>query len=170
MLPSYALSDSEEYRVYSTIINSWVDESKLLFILDRTSDSYSPHDLLQAYQQQREPHLSKVTLLDFKRKNAQAREISQDLDLHFPYKLLNRDAVEEIFKEGCSGWCKFLERYPEAGGYISISRVGFNQMGTQALVYIAYGCGGLCGSGGYMVLAKENGLWKIKGGLAVWDS
>src|SRR5688500_11760133 len=100
-LPTYAFSDSEEYRVYSRIINNYrVDESKLLFILDRTSDSARPEELLEAYQQEREPYLLKVTLVDFKRKNAQPREVMQTLDLHFPYQMLSRATYEEIFKEG----------------------------------------------------------------------
>ena len=51
-LPSYELSDSEEDGIYSTIVNNQrINESNLLFVLDRTSDSPRAEDLLEAYHQ-----------------------------------------------------------------------------------------------------------------------
>ena len=47
-------------------------------------------------------------------------------------------------------------------GYLALSRVGFNEKGTQALFHVDHFCP-LCGGGGY-VLMKKNvfGVWKLQ--------
>jgi hypothetical protein len=52
---------------------------------------------------------------------------------------------------------------------IYLSNVGFDKEKTQAVVYIDYKCG-LCGFGMYLILEKENGLWKIKQTNKLWAS
>ncbi|MGN6183425.1 MAG: hypothetical protein ACTHQM_07205 [Thermoanaerobaculia bacterium] len=42
---------------------------------------------------------------------------------------------------------------------LSMSRVGFNLTGTRALLHVSVVCGGMCGSGHYIVLEKRNGTW-----------
>jgi hypothetical protein len=43
-----------------------------------------------------------------------------------------------------------------------LSRVGFNKKMNEALVYAWAYCGGDCGGGGYYLLRKEDGVWKVK--------
>jgi len=53
---------------------------------------------------------------------------------------------------------------------VTWSRVGFNADGTQALFYESYRCGGLCGTGRYMVMEKRSGGWVIGANIVVWVS
>jgi len=53
---------------------------------------------------------------------------------------------------------------------MSLSRIGFNSSKTQALVYVANVCGGLCGTGEFYLLGKVDGKWKIQNELIVWIS
>ena len=53
---------------------------------------------------------------------------------------------------------KILERSP--GGLVRFSRVGFDRAGQAAIVFVTHVCGGLCGTGHYIVLEK-NAVWRI---------
>lgn len=67
-------------------------------------------------------------------------------------------------------WSAFRENYPEAGAIISISRVGFNAEHTQAIIEVGYATGPLGGEGDYVLLDKENGVWKVQYLLGAWIS
>jgi hypothetical protein len=75
-----------------------------------------------------------------------------------------------IFKSGLNGWDKFYRQFPNSLGIISFSRAGLNSKGDQALVYMARGCGGSCGSGNYLLLVKKNGEWIVQQKFMVWVS
>jgi hypothetical protein len=49
--------------------------------------------------------------------------------------------------------------------------VGFNPERDQAFLYIGRGCGGLCGEGYYVLLAKNGGgAWSVKYKDILWVS
>jgi hypothetical protein len=62
-----------------------------------------------------------------------------------------------------AGWEGFYQRYPDSGGWIELSAVGFNVDKTVAVVYMGHHCGPLCGSGGFHVLEKKDGKWVALG-------
>ena len=164
---------SEEYAIYSTIIDRvrQDDQTKPLLIVDRTYGPVDLDELLDAYaSQQQGPHLSWATLMDYRRHRTGERQLADEFDSRQNCALLAKEEHDEIFKEGCSGWCKFYEKHPDSSGYMGFSRVGFNRAGTEALVYSIHGCGGLCGSGGYVFLVKQNNVWKIQKWMAAWIS
>lgn len=57
-------------------------------------------------------------------------------------------------------WDQFYSRYPDSGGYVVFSAVGFNETKTRALVYIAHYCGNLCGGGSHHFMEKVDGRWR----------
>jgi hypothetical protein len=68
-------------------------------------------------------------------------------------------------------WEGFYQRYPNSGGWIELSAVGFNATKTVAVVYMGHHCGSLCGGGGFHVLEKKNGQWvplEWKGSSCGW--
>ena len=67
-------------------------------------------------------------------------------------------------------WLRFSEKYPKAYGFASFSNIGFNDRYDQAFLYAARSCGGLCGSGGYVLLKKINGKWEIQSEAGMWIS
>jgi len=91
-----------------------------------------------------------------------------------PYQLVTKASVDEIFaKKGVAGWADFYAKYPDSGGVISMSAVGFNAEKTIAIVYMGHSCGGLCGGGSYHVLQKTGGKWsevQWKGMTCMWAS
>jgi hypothetical protein len=67
-------------------------------------------------------------------------------------------------------WSKFYAKYPNSSGIISFSNPGFNRGYTQAVVSTGRGCGGLCGAGYFVLLAKEHGVWTVKTKAETWVS
>lgn len=66
------------------------------------------------------------------------------------------------------GWKEFTKRYPKAPGIFVVSRIGFNQEHTEAVMYAAKACGNLCGDGQYVWLVKRGGTWVVAGQTTVW--
>jgi hypothetical protein len=170
-LPSFD-ADAEEPVIYSTVINSLSDitASRLLVIVSSTITPFDIEYLLKDYNQQQPPNLLAQTLNDYRRKVQQNHDISLPLDLKNPFEVLSREEHEQIFKDGCSGWCEFYKKYPDNAATIALSRIGFNRQGTQALVFMSYGCGGLCGYGGFIMLEKQQGAWRVQKWLAGYVS
>lgn len=67
-------------------------------------------------------------------------------------------------------WDTFYKTYPNSSGLIYFSHVGFNSSNDQAFVYVGRSCGGLCGSGSYILLKKRNGRWLILSDSVLWIS
>jgi hypothetical protein len=67
-------------------------------------------------------------------------------------------------------WSAFYQKYPNSGGVMFVSNVGFNNRQDQALVYLSRNCGGDCGAGDYVLLRKVNGKWEIEAEHNVWVS
>jgi len=103
-------------------------------------------------------------------RNAASYPLSPSLDLEQDYALITQEEFEETFRGGHSMRDAFLARYPEPGGVVTFSRVGFGPKGDTALVRMAFVCGDLCGAGGLYLLAKEEGSWRVQEHLAAWMS
>ena len=70
-------------------------------------------------------------------------------------------------------WNEYYRQYPDSGGLLEFSAVGFNPDKTIAVVYMGHSCGDLCGGGTFHVLEKIDGKWKPlewKGSSCAWAS
>lgn len=63
----------------------------------------------------------------------------------------------------------FQTRFPNNFGYIAVSRIGMNLTKSEAIFYIDHFCG-LCGGGGYVVMRKVNGQWRVADQHSTWVS
>ncbi|HEV3041260.1 MAG TPA: hypothetical protein VHA33_26065 [Candidatus Angelobacter sp.] len=54
-------------------------------------------------------------------------------------------------------------------GYIAVSQPGFNSSKTEAIFYIDHFCG-LCGGGGYILMRKIDGVWRVADQHSTWVS
>src|SRR6476619_6099357 len=66
----------------------------------------------------------------------------------------------------------FLQRFPDNQNLeeISISQLGFNFSKTEAILYFDRSCAGLCGGGGYILMRKADGVWRIVDEHNTWIS
>jgi hypothetical protein len=164
-LPNY--SQPEAYQVYAAVLEGTRPtlKGKPLIIISETVSVAGIH-LVKEYC---DPHLQQLPadlLEDFDRKNKAQMLISRKIPIHVPYDLVPWDELTDISpknaRDPSAFWREFYKRYPNSLGYTSLSAVGFNADKTRALVYVAYRCGGTCGSGGYVFLKKQNGQWAGK--------
>ncbi len=162
--------DADAYEVYSAILPSeWpsqVAHAKTLIVLG-TTKKYEM--CLHAEKESEEivgPAISAYVKL-----NEKPWLLQQKLSIETPYKIIASDEFKSVFKQG--DWENFYRQYPDSGGWIELSAVGFNADKTVAVVYMGHSCGGLCGGGSFHVLQKKDGEWVSldwKGTSCAWSS
>ena len=81
-----------------------------------------------------------------------------------PYVVVASADIRALFQPPTTsatlGWDGFYQKYPNSGGYVSVSAVAFDAPKRRAMVYMAHSCGGLCGGGTYHFLEKVGGVWR----------
>ena len=147
--------EAEAYEVYAVILSSeYRFKNAKQFVIRRETDSYQmclkPN---QEFEERLGPAIAAYVELNKKEWLLQPK-----LRVDRLYQLVRKDRFKMIFDQG--SWEAYYAEYPESQGFIQFSAVGFNKDQTVAVVYIGYGCGGLCGAGQFYVLEKVNGKWK----------
>jgi hypothetical protein len=110
------------------------------------------------------------TVDSFRSRNDTSHPIQPYMDLGSPYTLLTQAGRSRIFGQNQSGWEIFYDRFPQAPGITTLSRVGFNVTFDQALVYIGTQSNWLVGAGYYVLLKKTNEVWNIDQQVLAWIS
>jgi hypothetical protein len=96
----------------------------------------------------------------FEEANKQVPLLQRKFTIPYEYELVSRESITALLKgKGEEGWKDFYVKYPDSGGSIHLSAVGFNADKTLALVYVGYWCGDICGEGAYYYLKKTDGKW-----------
>jgi hypothetical protein len=106
----------------------------------------------------------KDAIADYKRLNRKQMLLKREFQIEKVYEVVSSDMIETLLNNG--GWDSFYKRYPDSGGYISMSAVGFNKEMTRAIVYTGSSCGGLCGSWRFHLVEKIDGKWKEVPGIS----
>ena len=169
-------ASAEEYAVYSAAIANWLgdqqDPAKGPFVIPSvtatdamTSDKVNQDN---RYFVALFPTLKEEVAEDYRTRNKEPLHLKAVLQLKQKYLLVDSNEIKKIFKRG--GWGEFYKRYPDSGGFISVSRPGFNKEMNQALIFIEHGCGDLCGTGHYVLLEKSGDTWKVIQQNLVWIS
>ena len=165
--PSVLDRQTEEYAVYSGLINSFQSEPgvDLLLVANQTTPTVSrvsEFDEKEFIKYQLPDITAKETLNDYKLIDSQLLNIANCFAINRSYILLSNQEVSSYF-ENSDTRLRLREKYPTSNGRIMmLSRVGFNRRMNEALVYAWAYCGGDCGGGGYYLLRKEDGAWKVK--------
>jgi|SRR5215813_6375736 len=175
---------AEEYAIYAAVIDNMLandevssdsqSKGKLLVIEDRTvNNSFAAitrEDEGKRVKQEFSSIISQETVDDYMAKNAKSHQLTKSFDLKLKYTLIPKEKIEQIFKNGLDGWGEFYMQFPGSFGLIALSRAGLNSSGNQALVYISHSCGGLCGTGHYMLLVKKEQRWVVQKKFMAWIS
>jgi hypothetical protein len=161
---------AEAYQVYSALLpDEWprLIPAQTLMISDKTST--------YGMCLQPEPESSKVlgtAIADYVATNKRSRTLQRSFQIDKPYELIPEQDLH-LTSNAADGWSTFYKRHPNAGGWIELSAVGFNNEKTVAIVYVARHCGVRCGGGGFHVLQKHDGKWvrlEWKGVSCFWQS
>jgi hypothetical protein len=114
------------------------------------------------------PNASNETLDNYFQRNRQPTQLSSDMQLGIHYILLSADDLSAVLDQP-GGWEAFYKKYSPSG-YMQFSRVGFNNMLDQAIIYVGVIPGPMMGSGNYYLLEKKGGQWSIREQVLAWVS
>jgi hypothetical protein len=160
--------DQEAYEVYSAILpleRPLRDaHAKRLIIQNETKGFEMCLRPEKEWQEKIGPAIS-----DYVRANAKPSLLLPRIKVEVPYRLILADELSSAIQT--AGWEGFNQRYPDSGGWMELSAVGFNVNKTVAVVYMGHHCGPLCGGGGFHVLEKKDGKWVAldwKGSSCAW--
>jgi hypothetical protein len=155
-----------EYAVYAVVLDEKKNRTQLV-IDEYTRIADLSNSDSQRILEQLAP-LTKETYEDFVAKNEKPSKLTNEFNLKAEIKFLGKE--DEVPQDRTKDpWEAFHQKY-RAGAIHTLSRVGFNKDKTQALVFVAFICGGLCGEGNYFLLTKNEGQWKIEKKLFAWIS
>ena len=161
-LPNSRLATAEQYAVYSAYLKSEVTENFhdygtgkgfVLLIQERTTPLHLAAPRLRRLKTDA-PSLQDATLMNFVAENLVSQVLAKRFQLPVDYKLLSEEQ---------------LAKPNSYAGYVTVSRVGFNKDFSQALFYTEHICG-LCGGGGYVLMERRFGQWRVKAFLSTWVS
>ena len=173
-------AETEKYAVYSALIKDMYlrDNIKLIVIgrgagCDTPSDNEKMDEIsnqMEEYAINKFPSLQQETINDFRAKSKLCLFLEKQLDIPAKYVLVTEKDIEQLFKKDGDGWQGFYSKFSNSSGIIGLSNVGFNREMDQALVSTSKSCGYLCGAGYYVLLEKENGVWKVSSQTMTWVS
>lgn len=114
------------------------------------------------------PQASLMTRCSFLLTNAVPTDIRVDLGLlrSAGAVVLSNSELDHMTRS------EFLKRFPDNQNLqqISISQAGFNFSKTEAILYFNRSCAGLCGGGGYILMQKVDGVWRVVDQHNTWMS
>lgn len=174
--------DPEAYAVYASLLpNEWtvtVAKAKRLVVQEETETNWTCMPSGKPLETDWKPVLD-----SYKAANASVRSIRANQSLGFPYDVVPSVAISKLMSDratpGGRDWWQgfgfgFGQKYPESGGYLQLSAVGFDPDHTRAMVYVAHYCGPMCGGGMHHLLEKIDGVWREANIddliQCVWDS
>ncbi len=166
---------AEEYNVYNDLLDEmFIGEFTEQLVVERFTE---PNNLYIDYPKSHRKLVSRFndTAKDFFEKNIKSFELENKFNVKVKINLLYGEERKKLFDELNANyfeWDKvFAKTYSKSGNQIlTLSRVGFNNKKTKALVNLGYQCGWTCGEGNYILLFKKNEKWKIKKKSMTWIS
>jgi hypothetical protein len=161
--------DPEEYALFSAMIDQSVTGYQLgesVVIREQTA----PHIDSLEFALEGPFDLPEELVEAYRLRNDQQYTLGLSFTLKQPYKLMPQSEYDALLRTGSASWADFEEKYPQAGGVFLFSRAGLNAARDEALVSISYYCGSLCTTGGVFLMVKEDGVWKVKQELVIWEA
>jgi hypothetical protein len=148
--------DAEAYEVYAVILPTdwlWQVQKAKSLVIQRETKVYNMCLRPDAESEK----IIGPAISEYVRLNEKTWLLQQRLNIEKPYQFIAFDDLKFVSEQG--GWEKFDEQYPDSGGWIELSAVGFNTDKKVAVVYMGYHCGWMCGKGKFHVLHKKDGKW-----------
>jgi hypothetical protein len=171
---------AEDYAVYSAALldrgkpedpeERWDDKPDLI-ISDVTDSGEDGKSGMWGFRSASNQLPNNDTVDHFNLRRRISCHLNPQLDITISYRFLSEAEHDRIFKKkGVAGWEEFYKKYPKSSGYWNFSPVGYDSKEGEALIYVGHYCGGLCGTGHLVLLAKENGRWAVKNRVMLWIS
>ena len=157
------VDDVDAYAVYAALLpGEWpvrVAKAKSLVIKEETST----YDQCVPSGRPMETDWKEI-LDDYRKQNATPRTVLPGRPLAIPYIVMPLAQFKSVMtwnpaEPSVVGWMLWYRKYPDSGGYIHVSAVGFDRTRRRALLYMGHSCNDLCGGGTYHFLQKTGDDW-----------
>lgn len=182
----------EEFQIYSRILKEhYIQSGAKRLVINENTDPVRFHEdsifgtnyLHHLWYHAPEAPLS--LLWDFVSRNKESYRFEHESGFGIDCELIDKEIMRSIFagenaQEGIDkedtycksdyGWQKFHRAYPESGGIISFSRIGFNAEMNIAIAIAGMYAGSEAGDGYIFLMQKRNGTWDIKEEILMWDA
>ncbi len=149
--------DENAYEIYSLLLpdeQSYGFAKDTIVIQQETVASVRINDGCLTPQAARE---FKDAIEDYKRHN-ESMVLQRKFKINKHYELVTTETIGTLMKD--YNWNAFYKQYPNSGGIIRMSAVGFNREKTLAIVDTGSTCNNQCGRGSFHLLKKIDGKWK----------
>jgi hypothetical protein len=80
------------------------------------------------------------------------------------------ELARELEAPGGDSWGAFARRYPQARGIVSLSAIAYGESGNEAMAYLGFSCGLVCGHGLAVVLQRNGSQWVAVEHMYLWES
>ena len=161
---------TSDLAVYRAVLDSMFvphpsSQIRQLVVLDSTTPR-TPYETLAGFVAEftELPAVDTATVRNFEQRTRQRRTLSAltHLNLAIPVTLADRKKLIALPRtDAALYWREFYKVYPESGGLIELSGIGYNAAGDVAILAVDDGCGELCGSGMLVVVRRLAGVWKV---------
>ena len=154
--------------------STWVerDEERMLHIINpdctdianiNNDDVLTTNRRLSLINSFTNPDLMDLLLNDYSIRNNNKYHIPDKIPIkNTKIQFISNTELNTIFSHGIiKGWKLFHEKYPNSFGFISFSKVGFNNDKTNAIVYVEFEFGSKAATYDYYILSKKNNKWVI---------
>jgi hypothetical protein len=154
--------NEEEIAVYSAIFNEQKDQSDSYLSYTRTLlinretrfYDFEKNDLLTSFV-----FVENSTYEDYIAANQQSSTLDYVFTEIGNYEYFDFPEPGEDYWEEQQA---MMDKYPLFTSVTTFSRVGFNEEMDEALVFVSYYCGALCGTGGVFKLVRIGETWKVR--------
>jgi hypothetical protein len=106
------------------------------------------------------------TMQSFIGQNAQRSPLTNPIKASLKLQLIEGKLAQETVSG--NKWKELYSAHPDSAGIISLSRIGFDKEGKQALVYVAHIYGEDTGRGTILFLQKIGQQWKVQEKVVNW--
>ncbi len=149
--------DQDAYAIYSRFLSgeqSYGFAKGTIAIQQETTAPVKLDDYCLTPEAARE---FKDAIEDYKR-HTEPMLLQRRFEIDKPCELVSTETIGTLIKN--YNWDDFYKRYPDSGGIIRVTAVGFNRQRTLAIVFTGSTCNNLCGRGSLVLLKKIDGKWK----------
>lgn len=91
--------------------------------------------------------------------NRSTVQLQRKFELSYEYFLVPRAELDKFDPDNFFG--EFYKKYPDSNGLISVSRIGFDEAETTALIHVIHSYGTLGANYYFILLKKSDGEWGI---------
>ncbi len=165
--------EDEEYKVYTAVLQQmdYINSNIELFVIEEwTSNRYLFDDFwIDFFKKETKVGLNTSLIKNYQQKNIMIYRLQNNFSITQNVVLISYQQLHEIFDRG-GWWDEFYDRYPNSTGIIELSRVGFDNNRTQAILYFGNQAGGKAGIGYFILLYKNMDEWIIYKKVLIWIS